>query len=178
MKIEVNKRGSREYYDEFLYIASRYRKYQQNPKIKTHRMTRFLIFYLCMAVFAGGINLLFYFKTGDSLHLMVAGMLGLLLVLYIRYYVSVEKRIKAFMDDTGSKTIELNDEYVGYKDDSKDIRISWNDLSSILIGRYSICFIPKNQTDILISISRDYEDGIRKGLQETGKEYLVIENTK
>ena len=178
MKIEVNKRGSREYYDEFMYIASRYRKFQQNPNTKTYRMTRFLAVYLCLALFAGTINLLFYFKNKESLHLMVVGMLVLLLILYARYYVSVEKRIKAFMSDEGSKTIEFTGEYVGYKDDSKDIRISWDDVSCILFARYSICFIPKNQSDILISISREYEDKVRKGLQEADKEYLITENRK
>ena len=178
MKIEVNKRSSKEYYDEFLYIASKYRMFQQNPKTKTYRLTRFLTLYLGMALFAGVLNLLFYFKNGEILHLMVAGMLGLMLFLYVRYYVTVEKRIKAYMEDDGSKTIEMTDEYVGYKDDSKDIRISWNDLSSVLFSRYSICFIPRNQTDILISISREYEDEIRKGLEEVDKEYLITENRK
>ena len=75
---------------------------------------------------------------------MVVGMLGLLLILYVRYYVSVEKRIKTFMSDEGSKTIEFTGEYVGYKDDSKDIRINWDDVCCILFAKYSICFIPKN----------------------------------
>ena len=178
MKIEINKRGSKEYYDEFLYIATKYRKYQQNPKTKTYRLTRFLAIYLCMALFAGALNLLFYFKNKESLHLMVAGMLGLMLILYLRYYVTVDRRIKAYLEDDGSKTIEFTDEYVGYKDENKDIRTSWNDLSCILISQYSICFIPKNQSDILISISREYEDEVRKGLQEVDKEYLVVENKK
>lgn len=174
MKIEVNKRGSREYYDEFLYIASRYRNLQQNPNTKIYRMTHYLAVYLCLALFTGTVNLLFYFKNGGSLHLMVAGML----FLYVRYYVTADKRIKAFMNDEGSKIIEFTGEYVGYKDDSKDIRISWDDVSCILFARYSICFIPKNQSDILISISREYEDEVKKGLLEADKEYLIAEKKK
>ena len=141
-------------------------------------MTRFLAVYLCMALFAGALNLLFYFKNKESLHLMVAGMLVLLLILYARYYVSVEKRIKTFMSDEGSKTIEFTDEYVGYKDDSKDIRIKWDDVSCILFARYTICFIPKNLSDILISISREYEDEVLQGLREAGRDDLIVENRK
>ena len=49
MKIEVNTRGSREYYDEFLYIVPRYKKYQKNLKKKTYRLTYYLTVYEVLA---------------------------------------------------------------------------------------------------------------------------------
>ncbi len=178
MKIEVNTRGSREYYDEFLYIVPRYKKYQKNLKKKTHRLTYYLTAYEILAFIVGALNAYFYYLNGNVIHLVMTCMLGLMLIIYLRYHLAVGKQIKTYLNEKGNKEIEINEEYVGFRDDSKDIRLKWDELSGIVMGKYGLCFLPKDQTGILISVSREYEDEVRKGLHEVGREYLMTESRK
>ena len=175
MKFEVNERGSRDYYDEFLYITSRYKKYQNNPKKKTYRLTRYLAVYEILALVVGALNGYFYYLNGYVIHLVMACMLGLMLIIYLRYHYTVEKRIKELMSEKGNKEVEINGEYIRFHDDSKDIRLKWDDICGAVNGRYGICFLPKDSAGILISVSKPYMDKMLEGLKEAGKEHLITE---
>ena len=175
MKIEVNARGSREYYDEFLYIVPRYRQYQKHLRKKTHRLTHYLTVYEVLAFVVGALNAFFYYLNGNVIHLVMACMLGLMLVIYLRYHFTVGRQIKAYLNEKGNKEIEINEEYIGFRDDSKDIRLKWDELSGIVMGKYGLCFLPKDQTGILISVSKEYMGEVMQGLKEIGKEDLITE---
>ena len=105
-------------------------------------------------------------------------MLLLLLLLSLYYHFTAVKRIKAFLNDEGNKSIEIDSEAVTYTDESKSVRILFDELNCIRIADYGICFLPKNQTDILISISREYEDKVLQAIKEAGRDDLIVNNSK
>ena len=65
MKIEVKTRGVKEYYDEFLYMAYKYKSIKKNPKMKAHKLTSYLIFYLSVVLLGIILFIMFYFKYND-----------------------------------------------------------------------------------------------------------------
>ena len=178
MKIEVNKRGSKEYYDEFLYIATNYRKFQKDPKRKTHGLTKYLLGYECFILLAIVLEFLCYRFFDDVIFVVLVGMLLLLLLLSLYYHFTAVKRIRAFLNDEGNKSVEIDSEAVTYTDDSKSVRILFDELNCVRIADYGICFLPKNQTDILISINREYEDEVLQALKEAGRDDLIVNNSK
>ena len=61
MKIEVKERGSKKFYDEFLYIVSNYQKIIRNPHRKNRGLLYSVIGYgICALIFAVGFAIAYF----------------------------------------------------------------------------------------------------------------------
>ena len=176
MKIEVKERGSKNYYDEFLYIISNYRKFRKNPNKKVHRLTINLLVYDILLLFSIIILLLFYVVDKDHLFIFLIGMLSLLFIFMLLYLIMINIRIKQFMSSTETKIININNVGVEYADNEKNIRIKWEEVAFIIINKHTICFLPKARTNILISLTTKYRKEVIKGLDKYNKTSLLIDN--
>ena len=178
MKIEVNERGSKNYYDEFFFIASYYRKFKKNPHKKAFKMTTFLIMYEIFIILfiAGTIGI--YIMEPDAFHMCMVFTFVLCFIFCGAYLFLSNKRINEFMNSTGKKIVEINEDGIEYSDDEKNLKLKWDKIEYILVNKYSICFIPNSTTNILISLSTDYKEQAIKGIEDAGKTGLIIDNTK
>lgn len=177
MKIEVKERGSRAFYDEFLYVASNYKKIKKNPEKRVYRLTYSLISYEFILLLCIGLITSFYLKENDILFMFLIGMLSLLFVFVLMYAIMINKRIKAFMNDKGNKIVDINETGVEFLDDEKNIKIMWDNIDCIVVNKYSICFLPKDATNILISVNTDYKDDVEQGIDECGYSSFVVDNS-
>ncbi|MCM1052789.1 MAG: hypothetical protein NC483_02260 [Ruminococcus sp.] len=176
MKIEVERRGTKNYYDEFLYVVSHTKKLKINPHKKVRKLTTSLKYYglfvlLCIILF-----IIFYLYSYDVIFIFLSGMLSLLLIYTIFYFSFVTKRIKLFQKQNDKKIISINEYGIEYIDDSKNIRINWEEIAIIIINKYSICFLPKDTANAFISISVDYKDLVIKGINKYKRESLITDN--
>ena len=64
------------------------------------------------------------------------------------------------------------------KNSNGKYRLLWKDTKSVIFNHYTICFIPKDPTKILISTRIEYKKQIKKAIREYSKRRLVIDNTK
>ena len=174
MKIEVKERGSKAYYDEFMYVASYYRKFQKNPGRKIRRMTRFLLSYELLVLFAIAAICFFYFIYPDRLYVFLLGMLALVLLMSVLLHYRVEKRIQEIMKAEDTKIITIDEEQIGYEDSEKEFRIRWDEVMAVLSGPHLICFLPKGKDGVLISVCEDQKEEVMAAIREAGREGLVI----
>lgn len=177
MKIEVKERGSKECYDEFLYIGSKYKTIRKDPQMKTHKLTSFLIGYVCFIVFCIVLVTVFYLQYNELIFIFFSGMLTVLLIYVLFYLRSVNKQIQTFMQATDDKTIDINEKCVEFTDAEKSVRMKWEDIYKIIINQYTICFFPQQPTQKFIAIHAKYKSDLIQCLQELDKSQFVVDNS-
>ncbi len=175
MRITVSDTGRREYYDEVLYVASNYKKFQKNPgkRIKGFIKAMLLptILYIAMVV----LMLLLFGQDRDPIFLLLGGMLVFVVVFFIIYLVKGNRQINAMMADKGTRYIEITDESITFEDDKKTIAQKWDNIMNVLLGPHSVVFLPTGQDGALITIERNYESEVLKAVREAGHGDLVVE---
>ncbi len=177
MKIEVKERGSKSYYDEFLFVVNKYRSLLKKPNVKVSKLTVFLKQYLLLILLSIIIFIASYIFTYDILFILFTGMLSILFIFSIYYLILINKRINYLMNETGSKIININKDYVEYSDEDKSYKVKWENIKYVIINKYSICFMPYLKSEILISISTDYKDKILNAIKKYQKEKILIDNS-
>ena len=178
MKFEVKERGSKEFYDEMLYVITYYKKFIKNPKRKAWQYTKYLVLYMIIsAVMCAGFAGWYVFDR-EWVSLVFVGMFLLILIFTIMLFVNVKKRIKMYLNDTGDKVIEITDEAISYSSDSLNLKMNKEDIAIIVINKYSICILPKVMTTYALSISNDYLDEFLNGAKENGYDELIVNNKK
>lgn len=177
MRLEVKERGSKEYYDEFLYVVSKYKKFKKNPRRKAYQFTKYLIVYNIFVLFVLLLNFYFYLDTEKTIFMFMTGALTVSLMIQITYLVMCKKRIKSLLNPKGVRIIEFNEEGIEYIDDDKNIRVKWDDLKYVIINKYSICMLPKAILQGFTSVSIKYKEDVIKGLKKYNKEDTLIDNS-
>ena len=71
MRLEVKERGSKEYYNEFLYVVSRHKKFKKNPRRKSYQFTKYLVFYNIFTFFVLLLNFYFYLDTKKTIFIFI-----------------------------------------------------------------------------------------------------------
>ena len=178
MKIVIQERGSKFYYDEFLYIASYYKKIRKHPNKRVYPLTKYLIVYEIILILSMSLMGFFYWKIPNLFYIFLLGILFFLFLFVLFYFVLIKRKIQMFMNVTGDKIIEIDEEGIKYSDFEKVYRMKWEDVSSIIFNRYSICFLPNENSRVLISVFIDYEDKVLKGIKKYQKESLIVYNKK
>lgn len=178
MKIEVNKRGKKEYYDEFLYVVTMRKRIKKNPNQKVQTLTFYLKKYICYILLSVLLFIFFYYKTKNIFFMIYIGMVIIILLYIVVYLLNTNKMIKTLMSKTDTKIVEINKSGVEYKDSEKNIKIDWKNIEFILLNKYSICFIPKDDSNIFISISSDYKYKVLTAIKEFNKEDLIKDNSQ
>ena len=177
MRIEVKEVGKKEYYDEFLYIFSKYKKFKKNPRRKAYQFTKYLLVYNIICFLTMLIFVLFYIYYNDPFFLFLTGMLTVTLMIAIIYQVIYTKRINMFLNNKGVKTVDINEDGIEYIDDDKNIRVKWEDVKYVIISKYSICILPKTIMQGFTSISVKYKKELIECLNKYKKENLLVDNS-
>lgn len=177
MKIEIDKVGSKKYYDEFLYILSNYKRILDNPRIKAKSSVLTFLYTDIICVLTLAMCLFFYLKDKDIIFGILSIVFILFLIIFTTLTIAANMRIKNLMSKCGKKVIDITQDFVCFTDDSKEIKVKWNDIAYIVINTYSICFIPKSIDSILISINVDYKEKVLEAIKEVDKTDLIVDNT-
>ena len=174
MKIEVKKRGSKEFYDEMLYVITYYKKFIKNPRKKAWRYTNYLSLFLIISLSMCGAFVAMYMMDKEWYSLVMVGAFLLMFFFIIVFLVTVKKRIKMYMDDKSDKIIDITKECINYGSDTMNLKMNKEEIAAIVINKYSICVLPKELNKYAISISKDYLDEFLKGAKEEGDESILF----
>ena len=98
------------------------------------------------------------------------------------------RKLKEFYDYSKLKQLDKftkltsdildTDKGLELKQKNQKVHINWTSIEYIVINKYSICAIPKNPTEIMLSLSNDYKDMFLKAIKKYKKEDLIIDNYK
>jgi len=108
--------------------------------------------------------------------LFVIAALFLLSIFVAGYYSAIKKSIKAYLQNDLKQVINITDKGIELKQDKNSVKINWKSIAYIVINKYSICVLPKKETDIMIALSTDYKKEFLKGIKKYKKEGLVVDN--
>ena len=175
-RLEISERGSREFYDEMYNVASNYNKFIKKPTKKPRGQSKVYFGYCVWSAIVIALFMYVYSQEHAGLFLLLAGMMLVCGILFAVMGVAVNKRIKLLMSETGTKVFEIDENGVRLKDDSQDIKLSWDNIANVLVNRNSIVFLPANDRTFLISVYSEYKDEVLKGIEGTGHMDLVVEN--
>jgi len=178
MRLEVKESGQKEYYDEFLYIVSKYRDFKKNPRKRAYQFTKYLMFYNIVCFLAIVLFAFIYKTLNENLYIFLSGMLIVILLFGIIYQIKYSQRIKDFMNNKGLKIVEINEKGFEYIDDEKNLRIKWEDIKYIIINKYSMCVLPKTILNGFTSISVSHKNELLEALKKYSKENLLVDNSK
>jgi len=178
MKIEVKTRGSKEFYDEMLFVITYCKKYLKNPKTKAWQYTKYMYLFMAISVIMCAAFIALYVMDNDWYSLVMIGAFILMFFFTLILLVTVKKRIKMYMDDKSDKTIDVTEEYISYASDTMSLKMNKDDIGVIVINKYSICILPKQLNSYAISISMDYIDEFLKGASENGYSNMIVDNRK
>ena len=176
MKIEIKDRGQKEYYDEFLYVSTNMSRIKNNPYMKVGSATKIALIYSIISFICGILFSLIYYFNRSTLYLIVLILFGILFIFSLFYIFLINKTIKGYLNSEGIIDFIINEDGIEISKDDYKVNEKWDDIELIVINKYSICFIPKYPSKLLISISNDYKKDVVKGLKEVKKNSLIVDN--
>ena len=172
MKIEIKEPGSSKFYEEYLFLATNYNKVKKSKNKKTSKLILSNIMYSLFGTIFFILFLLVYLKNGRVIYLITSIIFGLILLVGLFAIFVVLNRIKFFKNNFKKTTFEIDKDKVSV---SKDFKLKWNDIDSIVINKNTITFFPKEGTDFICT-RIEYKDEIIKELKKLKKDNLIIDN--
>ena len=177
MKIEIDKKSDKNYYDEIMYVKSYYRKIKINHKRKITKLSSEFIKYLILIFIFMILTILLYLYFKDTFYIYIIVVYGLLLMfdLYL-LYTSSKKTINYINGLEDKETINITDTYVKHTSINSVYKINWEDMECILVNKYSICFIPKTGSSGIISVPIEYRHKVVETIKKYNKQKLLVIN--
>lgn len=174
MRIEINEKGSSNYYDEFLFIAYNYNKINNNPNMRIHGLTFNAYIYLIISVVIGIIFTILYFIFRDKICLFTVILFILTSILSFVHIYLLKRCINKYINSHKKSTIEINKSGILAETEDSKFEIEADVLKAIIIGKYTITFIPNDSSKHFITTRIEYKDKIVKALKKYKLDKYII----
>ena len=176
MKLEISERGNFSYYDEFLYIMSNIKKISSNNKIKVKKLTSVAFIYSAISFIFTLVFLLFYILKKDNLYFYILCFFSFIFIFSVVYFVMILNKIKQLRGEEGTIIFEITEDYVRVEKNGVECKLNWNEITSVIINKNTICFIPR-ELKVLVAISKDYKEQVVSILKKFKKDSLLVDNS-
>ncbi len=174
MKIEVKEKGSKEYYDELLYIVSN-NVLQKNPhkkikRITTHAIQLGIISLLILIPFT-----VLYILSPTAMYLIVIILFTICVILSVVYYILITKKIELIANTNQNSIFEINKEGITIKVAKQQHHLDYKEIDNIIINKYTICFMSTTNQSLYTRI--EYKDEVIGALTKYKQDKLIVDNT-
>lgn len=175
MEIEIDKIGSKEYYGEVLSVMSNYAKLVKNPNQKIRPLTaQAIILTVISLVFLVIFTILYIQDQSYTLYFYVVLIFAVAFILGIIYYILINRRISKLKNIDGDRKLIIQDDYVEMIVGDEKTRLEISQIQYVIINKYSISFLPQNNSLKLIAVSSDYKEKILKAIKDKN---IVVDNS-
>ena len=177
MIIEVNEKGSKEFYEEVVNAARQYRYLIKNPERKLKNNFRFLRTYLVVAAVMLAIVVIMGISWGfDASTAGVSAALATVIALYVVYLCNYKKMLNMYLEDNRKSVVTLDEDGIEMnKEDGQIMRLSWENVAFARMFRESLCFFSKSVAGMIISVDRKHAAGILEFLMDNNIDIRYIE---
>lgn len=176
MRFDIREKGSREFYEEMIYVVTKRVEILKSNKIKLNTVGNYYRNTLYLGILGIVVSLLaFIFLKMNLFFILLVIMLILMALICIAMY-RTNKYVEALMNEEGTRTVEINNDGIKYKDAKKDLNYAWQDIAKVVMGDYSITFLPKNSNEFVIAIMDKYKDDVLKVINDNNLRGLLIGN--
>lgn len=178
MKFEYDKRESKEFYEEVLFILYRYREIKRKPNKKAKSLIKDLTFYEVLGIIAIILEIISYIMYKNIMFIVFTGMVLFIFIFLLVLLINSKKHVELLMNIKGKITVEIEKNNIIYNDGTKKYEISWKEISNVIFNKYSITFLPNTLNSVIISIPIKEKDNIISLLKKYKKEELIIDRRK
>ena len=176
MRFEIKEKGSREFFEELIYVVTKRDEILKRNKLKLNTVGNYYRNTLYLGILGIVVSVLAYIFLKMNIFLLMAGMMVFLMTFVCIAIYRTNKYIEAMMNETEAKTIEVDDKGIRYKDGKKDLNYAWDDIVKVVVGDYSITFLPKNNNEFVVGMIAEYKDDILKIINDNNLQHLLIGN--
>lgn len=177
MKIEVKERGSREFYEEMVYISAKRTEIEKKRSVKLNVFSKYYRSYIFLGIGGTLLMLAFYLMFASYYFLILAGMMAFATILIFINYLNLKKYIDSMMTDAGTKIVEVEKDHVSYSDGNKTLTYKWEDILGVVPGNHSVTFLPKKMNEYAIAVESRYKGDILNVLKRNHLEDLIIKTS-
>lgn len=158
MRIEVNEKGSYEFYKEVANVSMQFKRISKNPTCKYRDMFKSVRNYLILAGVLWLLELAMQVMWGfDGLGVALLVIIAFLIFLYVMYYIRMKKYLDSFLNDNRTSTLTVEESFIQIeKGSDQAIRLGWDNVAFARIFKESICFFSKEAPAIVISVDRPH----------------------
>lgn len=175
MEIGIDKIGSKEYYGEVLSVMSNYAKLVKNPNQKIRPLTaQAIILTVISLVFLVIFTILYIQDQSYALYFYVVLIFAVAFILGIIYYILINRRISKLKSIGGDRKLIIEDDFVEMNVGDEKTRLEISQIKYVIINKYSISFLPQNNSLKLIAVSVDYKEEILKAIKDKN---IVVDNS-
>ena len=176
MEIEVREKGSEAFYTEVMNATYQYRELLKNPEKKLKNMYRQMLIYMIVcAIFAVLLTVMGILWGFDPLMIVATSMMVILLIFTIRYYYALVTLKNRLRDDQRTSVVRLDENGVELnKEDQQVVRIGWENVAFVRAFDESVCFFAKDVTGFVLSVKKEYRDGIFEYIRESQPQVRLI----
>ena len=177
MKFKCEK-GSKDYYNEFVFVSTNYKKILNSPKMKVKNIVNQYILVLILSlVVLSFITYNIIIDNYSYFDVVILTIFSCIILLYGLMLLKIKNNIKLYLNSKGSTTIIIDEDGIKKSCDRDDILLKWCNVAYVIINKYSICFIPKELPSFLLGIPIEYKDKIVKGIEKYDKTSILIDNS-
>ena len=178
MKINITDSADKKYYNEFYWILLNYDFLHEEPKSRVHFATTRPLVYAIVSVVMILIFVISLLINHHIINVYPIIFFSIVLVISTIYFFYVRHSINKYHSIKGKRSLQIAKYFIEVQNSSGKYRLLWKDTKSVIFNHYTICFIPKDPTKILISTRIEYKKQIKKAIREYSKRRLVVDNTK
>lgn len=169
----------KQFYDEFLFVATFHKRVRKKPTKKVRLLSTNYKIGLGICLGYSFLLIVLGLSVGfDFLDYLFIGMFIILGFIYARSLSIVNNRLKLYMTSRGETTFEITKKEVKVEKETQKLQLDWDSIQYVIVNKYSITFLPKDETIIMIGISTEYKDQVLEEIKKLNKEELLIDNTK
>lgn len=181
MKIEIVEKMSKYSYYECNVVAANYFSIRKNPNKKISLFNTFfkiLLILICMNIFWIVLYSIQnrYLNITEYIIQSFLKLCGIFLLFLFFLYINFKKIYKKCSNQKHS--VVIDDIGIEQKVENKqDIIVKWEDLSSLIINKHSICVIPKHLPSKLIFLDIIHKEEFINAITQFNKQDLIIDNS-
>ena len=173
MKLVIKDSGTNSYYDEYLFLVQNYKKVHSDSNIKIKKSSSSAYFYLCISIIIFIGSLIWYLLSNDAMQLCVLGLFSVSILLSIILLYLTKKRISTLSNSHQKTIFEITKDGVKVENKDKKFNLKFDEIKKILIGNYTITFIPNDITKNFITTRIEFKEDITKALKKYKKDNLI-----
>lgn len=167
MRIEIKETGNEAFYKEFVNVFGQYRNLMKNPemKLKDHfkSLRSYIMILVGMFVILTLSNMYLGFDFLGIFSMVVLAVVAVLCAVVLKNFNNI---YQSYLNDPRTSVVTVDETGVELnKEDSQVVKLGWENIAFARRFDESLCFLPKDNTGLIIAIPKKYEEQIKDEIQ-------------
>ena len=177
MRIEIKDKGTKEFYKEVVSVMIQYPQLIRKPQMKYRDAFKsYRTMCICMGVLFGLQLWIGFIDEFDALTVTALAVVACAALVVFLYDRVMMKQVRGFIEDDRPSVVTLDEMGIEInKGDSQIVRLAWDNVAFVRAFRESVCFFSKDNSRIVLAVTKEYESEINKFLDDNSIDVIRIE---